>query len=268
MAHDWDPGQYQRYAGHRTRPLIDLLARVPPLPAADPRVADLGCGPGAPSLLLADRWPTAHITGYDNSATMLAEAGGHAGPTPGGGTLDFAEADLATWRPAAGETFDLIVSNAALQWLPRHVDRFRDWVDALSPGGVFAFQVPGNFAAPSHVLMRSLCEGPRWRDRLGGVLRHADVVQPPEGYLASLAALGCGVDAWETTYLHVLQGPDPVLDWVRSTGLRPVLAALADDPEARDAFLADYRTALRAAYPPTAHGTIFPFRRVFVIAQR
>ncbi|MDT0323332.1 trans-aconitate 2-methyltransferase [Streptomyces millisiae] len=269
MAHDWDPGQYQKYSGHRLQPLIDLLARVPPLPTADaPRIADLGCGPGAPSRLLTDRWPTAHITGYDNSDAMLAEAAGHAGPTPGGGHLDFARADLREWPPTPGETFDLIVSNAALQWVPGHVDRFRHWIDALRPGGVLAFQVPGNFAAPSHVLMRSLCEGPRWRDRLGGVLRHADVVQPPEGYFAALAALGCEVAAWETTYLYVLHGQDPVLDWVRGTGLRPVLAALADDPEARDAFLTEYRTALRAAYPPTAHGTLFPFRRIFAVATR
>ncbi|TDC62787.1 methyltransferase domain-containing protein, partial [Streptomyces hainanensis] len=250
MAHHWDPGQYQKHAGHRARPLIDLLARVPPLPAAAPRVADLGCGPGAPSLILADRWPTAHITGYDNSPTMLAEATRHAGPTEGGGGLDFAEADLATWQPAPGESFDLIVSNAALQWVPGHVGRFRDWIDALTPGGVFAFQVPGNFAAPSHVLLRSLCEGPRWRARLDGVLRHADIVQPPEGYFTTLASLGCAADVWETTYLHVLHGPDPVLDWVKGTGLRPVLDALADDPEAGDAFLTDYRTALRTAYPP------------------
>ncbi|WP_326597190.1 trans-aconitate 2-methyltransferase [Streptomyces sp. NBC_01803] len=263
----WDPAQYQRHSGHRGRPLLDLLVRVPPLPSpAAPRVADLGCGPGRPSLPLTERWPDAHVTGYDNSPAMLAEAAAHAGPTPGGGSLDFAHADLVDWRPT--EPFDLILSNAALQWVPDHADRFPSWVAGLTPGGVFAFQVPGNFSAPSHVLMRELCESPRWRGRLGGVPPHPDMVLTPEAYVGILAGLGCAPDVWETTYLHVLRGEDPVLDWVSGTGLRPVLTALEGDPEAREAFLAEYRGALRAAYPPGGHGTLFPFRRVFVVAQR
>uniref|UniRef100_UPI00066ECC56 methyltransferase domain-containing protein n=1 Tax=Streptomyces sp. SBT349 TaxID=1580539 RepID=UPI00066ECC56 len=231
------------------------------------RVADLGCGPGRPSLLLAERWPDARLTGYDNSPEMLAEAAPLAGPLPGGdGRLDFVHADLAAWRPA--EPFDLILSNAALQWVPGHGDAFPAWVEGLAPGGVLAFQVPGNFAAPSHVLMRELCAGARWRDRLGDVLRHPDAVLPAAGYLALLAGLGCEVDAWETTYLHVLPGQDPVLDWLKGTGLRPVLTALEDDPEAREAFLAEFAEALRDAYPRTPHGTVLPFRRVFVVAGR
>ncbi len=90
----------------------------------------------------------------------------------------------------------------------------------------------------------------------------------PREYLDHLTGLGCTVDAWETTYVHLLTGPDPVLDWVRGTGLRPVLDALAADPEERDAFLDAYRAALRTAYPPGPHGTPFPFRRVFVVARR
>ncbi|WP_129842153.1 trans-aconitate 2-methyltransferase [Streptomyces sp. RFCAC02] len=264
----WDPAQYQRHSGHRTRPLYELLARVPPLlPAGDaPRVADLGCGPGKPSLVVAERFPTARITGYDNSPAMLAEAEPYAGPLAGGGGLDFRCADLAEWRP--GETFDLIVSNAALQWVPGHLGLLPDWVAGLAPGGVLAFQVPGNFDAPSHVLMREIAGGRHWRGRLGDVLRHRDATHPTGEYFAGLAAIGCEVDAWETTYLQVLHGDDPVLDWVRGTGLRPVLTALDDDPEARDAFVAEYRDALREAYPPGPHGTLFPFRRVFVVAQK
>jgi trans-aconitate 2-methyltransferase len=268
----WDPAQYRRHAGHRTRPLHDLLARVPDLPSAAPRIADLGCGPGAPTAELARRWPRAHVTGYDNSPAMLAEAAAYAGPTPEGGSVDFTEADLADWRPEG--TFDLLFSNAALQWVlpgggrsPGHEQVFPAWVEALPPGGVLAFQVPGNFSAPSHTLLHDLRNGPRWRGRVGAPARSAAVLEPA-GYLAALAPLGCEVDAWETTYLHVLQGEDPVLDWTLGTALRPVLTALADDPEARDAFLAEYRDALRAAYPPAAHGTVFPFRRLFVVAVR
>lgn len=267
----WDPAQYLRHADHRSRPFVDLLARVPALPGPSsgaPRIADLGCGPGNATVLLADRWPTAHITGYDNSPEMLDRARvDHEGATPGGGRLDFAEADARTWAPA--EPYGLIISNATFQWVPGHLGRFGDWVGALVPGGTFAFQVPGNFDSPSHLLMRELAHSARWRSRLGETLRHADAVHTPIAYGETLAGLGCvDVDVWETTYVHVLQGEDPVLDWVRGTGLRPVLTELADDPEATDAFVTEYRTALRTAYPPTAHGTPFPFRRIFAVARK
>lgn len=261
----WDPAQYRRHAGHRTRPLHDLLARVPDLPGRAPRIADLGCGPGAPTAELARRWPRAHLTGYDNSAAMLAEAAAYAGGTPEGGAIDFAPADLTDWQPEG--TFDLLFSNAAFQWSPGHTERFPGWVEALPPGGVFAFQVPGNFDAPSHTLLHDLRNSPRWRDRVGAASRQGTVLDPA-GYLAALAPLGCEVDAWETTYLHVLHGEDPVLDWTKGTALRPVLTALSDDSEAREAFLTEYRDALRGAYPSGPHGTPFPFRRIFVVATR
>ncbi|MFF8099606.1 trans-aconitate 2-methyltransferase [Streptomyces sp. NPDC016640] len=263
----WDPAQYLRHAGHRTRPFTDLLARVPELPGDPPRIADLGCGAGNVTALLAGRWPTARVTGYDNSPEMLDRArADHEGPTAGGGRLDFARADIRTWTP--GEQDDLIVSNATLHWVPGHAERFVDWIAALAPGGTLAFQVPGNFDAPSHVLLRELAAAPRRRDRLDGVLRHEGAVLRPEAYLERLTALGCATDAWETTYVHLLEGEDPVLDWVGGTALRPVLDALAGDPGAREEFVAEYRTALRAAYPPGAHGTPYPFRRVFAVARK
>jgi trans-aconitate 2-methyltransferase len=267
----WDPARYARHSAHRNRPLTDLLARVPPLPDdARPRIADLGCGHGTPTLQLAARWPAAHITGYDNSPQMLDAARPHAGPTPAGGTVDFAHADLATWTPGDDDRFDLLFSNAALQWVPGHTARFRDWTDALPPGGVLAFQVPGNFDAPSHTLLHELRNSPRWRDRLRAASRAPSVLDPAD-YLAELDALGCDVDAWETTYLQVLHGENPVLDWVEGTALRPVLTALADDPEARDAFLDTYGRALRESYPPLPADpgrTVFPFRRVFAVAVK
>ncbi|MGW2822256.1 trans-aconitate 2-methyltransferase [Streptomyces sp. NPDC001443] len=263
----WDPAQYLRHADHRARPFADLLARVADLPGDPPRIADLGCGPGNVTALLAERWPTAHITGYDNSPEMLDRARAeHAGPTPGGGRLDFAPADVRTWTPPG--TYDLIISNATLQWVPGHLDRFGDWIAALAPGGTFAFQVPGNFDAPSHRLMRDLAGSARWRDRLADVLRHDDAVHTPEAYFEHLADLGCATDAWETTYVQLLGGEDPVLDWVKGTGLRPVLTALADDPAAREEFVTAYRGVLREAYPAGSHGTLFPFRRVFAVARK
>lgn len=262
----WDPRQYLRHADHRTRPFLDLLARVPDdLPAAPdatgPRIADLGCGAGNVTALLADRWSRARITGYDNSPQMLGQAAAHATDR-----LDFTEADAATWTPR--EPHALIISNALLQWVPDHAARFPDWLAGLTPGGTLAFQVPGNFDQPSHTLMRELAGSPRWRSRLSGTLRHADAVLTPAAYLDALTAPGITADVWETTYLHLLQGEDPVLDWVKGTGLRPVLTALADDPDALDDFLTAYRDLLRTAYPRAPHGTVLPFRRVFAVARK
>ncbi|MFC5953358.1 trans-aconitate 2-methyltransferase [Streptomyces pratens] len=265
----WDPAQYLRHAGHRARPFADLLARVPELPGDPARIADLGCGAGNVTALLAGRWPRARVTGYDNSPEMLDRARtDHEGPTPAGGRTDFARADVRTWTPEPGRPYDLIVSNATLQWIPGHADRFAAWIAGLTPGGTLAFQVPGNFDAPSHVLLRELARSPRWAGRLDGVLRHTDAVLRPEAYLERLTGLGCTADVWETTYVHLLPGEDPVLDWVKGTALRPVLTALADDPGASDSFVDEYRTALRAAYPEDPHGTPFPFRRVFAVARK
>ncbi|MER8072023.1 trans-aconitate 2-methyltransferase [Streptomyces sp. NPDC094034] len=266
----WDPKQYLRHAGHRGRPFLDLLARIPEPPAGEGgtvRIADLGCGPGNVTALLAERWPAARITGLDNSPEMLDRAReDHEGPTAGGGTLEFRAGDAAHWTP--GEPHGLIVSNAALQWVPNHPDSFAGWIDALVPGGTFAFQVPGNFGAPSHTLLAEVCASPRWRDRLDLPALRATRVLEPADYLTRLTDLGCAADVWETTYLQLLTGEDPVLDWVKGTALRPVLTALEDDEEATAEFTAQYRDLLRTAYPPGRHGTVFPFRRIFAVAQK
>lgn len=276
----WDPDQYLRFAQNRSRPFRDLLARIPALPGPRPRITDLGCGPGNATVSLFDRWPDAHITGVDSSAEMLEAAADLAGPSPNGdGTLDFVSGDIARWTPK--EPHDLIISNAALQWVPEHWRFFGQgaaapdsdeadqhltgWVDALEPGGTLAFQVPGNWDSPSHRLIRDVAGRPRWRRQLARFTPGYVHVLTAGEYLERLTALGCAVDAWETTYVHVLPGEDPVLGWVKGTALRPVLAAL-DDPDDRAEFTAEYAAVLRKAYPPRPAGTLFPFRRIFVVA--
>lgn len=262
----WDPQQYLRHSTHRTRPFLDLLTRIPELPGGgSPRIADIGCGPGNVTALLADRWPGARITGFDSSREMLDAAARYAGPTAGGGALDFRHADAARWVPE--EPYDLIVSNAALQWVPGHADRFPGWLGRLTPGGTLAFQVPGNFTAPSHALLGELCDTPRWRERLDGHGRRYVHILSPAEYLERLTVLGCAADVWESTYVQLLQGEDPVLEWTKGTALRPVLTELDEDAEAVEEFVGQYRDLLRKAYPPGPHGTVFPFRRIFAVAR-
>jgi trans-aconitate 2-methyltransferase len=251
----WDPAQYARYADERGRPFLDLIARIGH--EAPRRVVDIGCGPGTLTRLLALRWPEAMVEGVDSSPEMIERAAEVATER-----LSFTITDAAEWQ-VPGDC-DVIVSNATLQWVPRHEELIRRWATALPPGGWLAIQVPGNFDAPSHALMREQAESPRWRAQVGGVLRHHDAVSTPTEYASLLLDAGLSVDVWETTYVHLLSGPDPVLEWVRGTGLRPVLAVLDADDVAE--FEVQYAAALRTAYPAGPHGTLLPYRRIFAVA--
>ena len=260
----WDPDQYARFSDHRSRPFGDLLARVG---AVEPRlVVDLGCGNGPLTLTLADRWPGARVVGVDSSPQMLDAARS----LDRDGRVEWVEADLSAWDLASlGAAPDVVVSNATLQWVPGHRDLLRAWAAALAPGGWLAMQVPGNLDAPSHRLMREVAAAHPAADRLRPALGRL-AVDEPAGYVELFAAAGLEVDAWETTYQHVLDPEgvqaSPVLEWVRGTGLRPVLEALPDAGE-RDAFLGEYDARLRAAYPRTQVGVVFPFRRVFCVGH-
>ena len=251
----WDPDQYARYAGERGRPFLDLLARVGA--AAPRRVVDLGCGPGTLTALLKQRWPAAVIEGIDSSPEMIAKAESIDG-------IDFRVQDVASWTMPADA--DVVISNATLQWVPGHRELLSTWAAELPQAGWLAFQVPGNFDSPSHTLMRSLAAEDRWAPLLNGVLHHHEAVSSPAEYAALLLDAGLSVDVWETTYLHLLPGSDPVLDWLRGTGLRPVLAVL-NAADAR-AFTTEFAERLRVAYPATAHGTPMPYRRIFAVGHR
>lgn len=250
----WDPAQYARFSDERSRPFFDLTGQ---LPVTDPgQVVDLGCGSGELTATLAARWPSAAVRGLDSSAEMIERA------VPGD-RLSFGLAD-ASGFDAGG--VDVLVSNALLQWVPGHQELLVRWTAELNAGGWLAIQVPANFGSPSHRLMRELAGSARWADRLAGVLRHGDAVAEPAEYLALLAGAGLRVNAWQTSYLHVLSGSDPVLEWVRGTGLRPVLAALSPDEAAE--FVDEYSGLLREAYPSQPFGTVFPFLRTFVVAHK
>jgi len=250
---DWDPLRYLSFADERGRAFVELLARVG---AEDPTtVVDLGSGPGTFTGMLHQRWPHAHVIGVDSSPTMVDFA---ARENPG---VDFVLADLHRWEPT--EPIDVLISNATLHWVPGHLKLLPRLARAVVPGGWLAFQVPGNFGEPSHTIRRELETRPEFA-------RHSEYVAKGDAhdastYLHALTDIGCTVDAWETTYLHVLHGRDPVFDWVASTSARPTLDALPG--ELRAQFESEFKSRLHEAYPVQNGTVVLPFRRVFVVAR-
>ncbi len=252
----WNPDQYLKFAQARLRPALDLLARVEhPGPR---RICDLGCGAGNVTALLAQRWPDADLVGVDDAPAMLERA---RAALP---EVRWVRADIAAWR--SEQPLDLLFSNAALHWLGDHARLFPALLAQLAPGGVLAVQMPLNFASPSHTaIAETVYDGP-WQQRLEPLLR-PEPVAPAAAYHRMLAPAAAEVDIWETQYLHVLVGADPVKEWTKGTWLKPFLDAL--EPDEAAAFESEYAARLRLAYRPLGDGTtLFPFRRLFIVARR
>lgn len=255
MPNPWDVGVYLSFADHRGRPFYDLLSRVNA--AAPRRVADLGCGPGNLTLSLGKRWPEAAIEAVDSSPEMV-EAARERG-------VDAVAGDISAWSPKPDT--DVVLSNAALQWIPEHVDLVVRWVGELASGSWIAFQVPGNFDEPSHLAVKEVARQAPFANPLRDMpFRDGTIVQTPARYAELLTDAGCTVDAWETTYIHELTGKTPVLDWISGTALTSVKSRLS--PEAYQQYRRQLIPLLAEAYPARPDGrTFFPFRRIFVVAQ-
>ena len=251
----WDPKTYLDFEDERTRPAVELLARVAHKNPA--HVIDLGCGPGNSTALLARRWPKAKLEGLDSSEAMLDQA------RRSGIPATWHSGDIPSWSPTL--RYDVIFANAALHWLGDQDALLKRLMSYLAPEGVLAFQVPANFNEPSHRLMRDVAASGLWAGKLKGVRNI--VLGTEQGYYEMLEPLASHLDIWQTTYLQVLSGEDAVLRWVSGTGLRPFLEAL--DAQEREAYSREYKTRLNQAYPMRANGkTLFPFQRLFVVARR
>jgi trans-aconitate 2-methyltransferase len=261
----WNPAQYLKFGGERLRPGYGLLARVGDLPPGD--AYDLGCGTGEHARAIAERWPDRRVTGLDHSADMLKKAAA----TPAPANLAWQQADIRAW--SAATTSALVFSNATLHWLADHAALFPRLMAMVAPGGTLAVQMPGNFREKSHTLIRDLALTPAYRGKLGaltepgGSLRD-DLVQAPDFYYGVLAPLATGgVDLWQTTYLSALTGERPVLEWIKGSILRPALDRLESNE--RVEFENQLAARLADAYPKRADGvTLFPFRRIFMVARR
>jgi trans-aconitate 2-methyltransferase len=253
----WNPNQYQKFADERDRPFFDLLARVKKPDAQN--VADLGCGTGSLSAKLLEKFPNASIVGVDSSAQMLKKSASFKDSR-----LEFVLADLSAWQPE--KKLDVIVSNAALQWLEDHETLIPNLANLLEPNGILAVQMPINFEQPSHTILRSLTESTSWKPHLTTFSSKLRAPKPANWYIQTLTSLGFQVDAWETTYHHILQGENAVLEWVKGTALRPVLKALK--PELHASFLEALGAHYLEVYPGKTFGTLFAFNRLFFVARK
>ena len=256
----WNADQYLKFAAERTQPSRDLLARI----GLDRpgRVIDLGCGPGNSTRLLADRWPDAAVCGLDSSADMI-QAAGRDHPRQ-----HWVTGDITAWASASGDPFDVIFSNAALQWVPDHATLYPALFGRVAPGGALAIQVPMNMDAPAHVAMRELALTPAWACLLpeGGVREWQ--AHDSGFYYDIMSPFAAQLEIWETEYIHVMENTAAIVEWYKGTGLRPFLDPLPSDAD-RDNFLADYADRIAEIYAPQKDGRVlFPFRRLFLIARR
>jgi trans-aconitate 2-methyltransferase len=253
----WSAEQYSKFENERNRPVLDLLANIP---TADVNTgADIGCGPGNSTELLRDRYPLALLTGMDNSADMI-DAARKRLPD-----IRFEIADISRWEDRG--PFDIILANAALQWVPDHANLFPALISKLSLGGSLAVQMPDNFDEPSHRLMREIAAGGPWKDKLASASKRV-ARETADWYYQELRGAVSKLDIWRTTYYHPLVGgPDAIVEWFKGTGLQPYLNPLRENERAE--FIKKYKDELEKVYKVSADGTVLlPFPRLFIIAVR
>jgi trans-aconitate 2-methyltransferase len=252
----WDPAQYEKFKAERARPFFDLLVQ---LEGISPKtIVDLGCGTGDLTAELAKKWPKAHVVGVDSSPEMLGKAKAFASER-----LWFVQSDIGRWSP--DRPVDLIFSNSAFHWLKPHEEQVKRLASLVAPGGTFAFQAPNQYREPSHAAIHEVRNAPEWKPLIGAVESEVYLAEP-EWYLDTLQRMGFTTQMWETTYYQVLQGEDAVLEWVKGTALRALLEKLS--VEQQEGFLAQCAERFHKAYPKREGGTLFPYRRMFMIAKR
>lgn len=254
---DWKPELYLKFKKQRTQPAIDLVSRIDL--TAPKRIIDIGCGPGNSTLTLKNRWPNAEITGIDNSPSMIEQA------KKTDGDINWICADASDDLDGLGK-FDIVFSNAAIQWMPRHEELLPRLFSLLDVGGVFAVQVPVTTQMPVHVSLQSIVQSERWSNKFSGENSHSTFSAPY--YYDILSKLSRDIDLWETHYYHVMENHQSIVQWYSSTGLKPYLDRLESASDQTN-FLIEFENALKFAYPKQVDGfVLFPFTRIFFIVSK
>lgn len=253
---NWDSKQYLKFKAQRTQPSIDLAARLDGSPN---EIIDLGCDPGNSMRVLKNRFPNAHIIGADNSENMIAKA------REDNPDLEFTLLDLNGDLSAYSDRFDVVFSNACLNWVPNHREIIPKMFGLLRSGGALAVQIPMNFDEPVHQIIARISENEKWRDKIPEK-RIFHTLTIPE-YYDILSSLTDDFEIWQTIYCHRMPSIESIIEWYRSTGMRTYLACLSESDGAE--FIADVSAELEREYPKQKNGEIiFRFPRFFFIANK
>lgn len=265
MAFTWDANQYLKFADQRTQPSRDLCARITLEDTAVHKVLDIGCGPGNSTALLRERYPHATILGIDSSESMIESARAEHPD------IDFAVHD-ATALDELPDDFDVVFTNACLQWVPNHHETIPAMLRRARQGGMVACQFTETINQPAHTVMRELATDPRFNRYIGetGVrpYHHLGGERFDIGaYYDLVASLSQYAQVWETTYWHALSGYEGVIEWYRGTGMRPYLAQLPN-ADWRKQYEQTFVERLQGIYPLQSDGTVLiPMPRFFFVAQ-
>ena len=253
---DWNPEQYEKFIKDRTQPAIDLANRLEVKEAK--RILDLGCGTGNSTKILKDRFPNARVIGADNSDEMLFKA------KKTHPDIEFIHLDAGGDLSEVKGKFDIVFSNACLQWIPNHEILLPKLMSLLRQGGVLAVQIPIQSEHPVHIIMNELVTTAKWKDKLSQ--RNYNNLSTSE-YYDVLSGISDDFEVWETIYCHRMPSYESIIEWYKGTGLRPYLEQLSET-DAED-FVSDVYREMKNRYKIQSNGEImFRFPRLFFIAKR
>lgn len=254
---DWNAQLYLKFKKERTQPSIDLINR---LNFQNPKkVIDIGCGPGNSTALLKKHYPDAYILGVDSSPNMIEKA---VKECP---DIDFMLFDASKDFDMLDRDFDIVFSNACIQWVPDHKRLLTDMMSILNPGGIMAVQVPNQVEMSINSVISEVTKSDKWKSKFRSERKFHNLAE--EEYFDLLYEISSDFSMWKTIYFHRLPSQESIVEWYKSTGLRPYLEVLNDDEKSD--FEKDILQKVKEHYPICAGGeVIFRFYRLFFIAKR
>ena len=253
----WNSVQYSKFINERTQPAYDLASKIN---IVNPKsIVDVGCGPGNSTRVLKEFWPTAKTSGFDSSHEMLKQAKTSALE------VDWFQSTVENWNPSG--SYDIIFSNAVLQWVQSHDKLLPRLLDMLNDNGALAVQLPAHYNSPLHKQLIDVAKMPKWEEYTVKACNLLSL-HPPSYYYDLLEPITSHVDIWETQYFHVMDDVQSILEWFRGTGLRPFLEAMPDK-KSRVAFEQDVLEKYKSSYAIQKNGNVlFPFNRFFFIGYK